>query len=430
MSSERTIRAAAWPITVGVTLLPVIWLVGIEFVWYHILALILLSRNWNAFRRIGPYDALFYLLIAVLGISLILSPTSVYGTPDRVVAALNNITLISVFYIVSVSTTHLVRQNKLTDGERAALMRSILRNVIAFVILSILAAGIWIWSSADRIWVPTLFGLVAPPMPGLLGEYQQATLIASDYPFGTKIPRSSMFATFSTTAAFVVASLSGIYLLAASLRQSPHDKVIRGFMPISIAAVAFTLSRASLFATVAAWLSAMLISRFRMLGLTAIIVTAIGLSWGVSNLFELLSEARPGSSATRFEGYSTSITMVMEASPLIGIGVKPRLDDLNIPIGSHSSVISFLVRGGILGASLGLLFFLGGPLMDAGRVILSYAAGRRRYGAPALLGAFFSAVFLVYFLVQDIDAYAVAAFVGGLYAGLLRAVANAPAPAP
>jgi hypothetical protein len=397
---------------------------GLEFLWYPMLAVALAWRNRRAFRHFDTFDLLFFALMAVLVFSLALAPTNSTGSLDRVLGAANNLALIATFYFCAKSTRHLVGAGGLYDETATfVLMRSLRRNMLAFIIVSTALYCVWFLSGGRDVSIPTLLG-VLPKLPGILNEYQQAVLVESDYLLGIKLPRSSLFAPFATTAAFLLAMMAGTYLLLSGTRAQPDFRRSSNLVPLSIAAVTMTLSRASMVAVISAWLLAAFTSRLKMIGLLCMLAAVGLISFNLTNSFDLLADARPGSSSTRLAVYEDSVELVLAQSPIYGIGVKPRVNERAIPIGSHSSPISFLVRGGLLGLTLGVLMYLAPVLRSATRIFLSFALGMRHFKRATLYGASYSLAFLAFFLVQDIDAYASAAFFGGVFVGLLSGVSR------
>lgn len=132
---------------------------------------------------------------------------------------------------------------------------------------------------------------------------------------------------------------------------------------------------------------------------------------------------REGSTTHRFDLYEYTVLAVLDRSPLLGLGIKPRILEFNIPIGSHSMYLGALLKGGVLG----LAFFLGWLLV----VAISWLAVLRRPlpgGSRALLAAVGGAVGAMSFwmLFEDLDAPQLVAFVYftlvGSLAVMIRAV--------
>lgn len=418
---------ALWPMVVGISSIPVAWFLGVGFIWYHILAITWAARNPRAFRAIGAVDIAFYLLVSTLAFSLTFSPARGYGSLDRMFGAANNISLIVVYYLCYKTARYVANSGIITDEAVAVIFRNI-RNIFKlFLGLGVVLAVIWYLLGQYDWSTRTVFGFLVPDLPGILGEYQQTALVNTDYLFGAKIPRVSIFAPFATTAAAVLMLLTGIgYLLRAGVKTQ-GAKLTKKLGLMSYISVFATIARASILAVTVAWTLRYMVGRGRALGLLVSLLALLVLYYlyatGVG-LFDLLNEARPGSSAARLGNYDASVSLVMSESPFYGLGVKPRLDVSFIPLGSHSSWISYLVRGGIIGTALASLFYVFFMFWNVAKIVLGYAAGSPRYDLYAITGALMACGFLSYYSVQDVDAYGVVAFLAGTYAGLLSVVAT------
>jgi hypothetical protein len=411
---------------VGISSIPIAWILGIGFIWYHVLAIIWASRNAKAFKTIGLVDVAFYLLVLTLFISLTLSPARGYGTADRMFGAANNISLIIVYYLCLKTSRYVSFSGMITKGVSRRIEKSI-RNIFLMMIVGGIVLSIIWYALGQHDWsTRTIFGFMVPDLPGIVAEYQDTPLVNTDYFFGAKVPRVSIFAPFATTAAAMLVLLSGIgYLLRAGSESEETKGQVR-FGLLSYIAVFMTIARASLFAVTVAWIVRYFVGLGRMFGVFAILIAAFGLYYlyesGVG-LFDLLNEARPGSNAARLGNYDASISLVMSEAPFFGLGVKPRLDVSFIPLGSHSSWISFLVRGGMIGTTLAALLYIGAMSISVVRIVLGYANGSPKYDLNAMTGAVLAVGFVAYYSVQDADAYGVVAFLAGIYTGLLSAVA-------
>ncbi|MGN7476663.1 O-antigen ligase family protein [Solibacillus silvestris] len=78
---------------------------------------------------------------------------------------------------------------------------------------------------------------------------------------------------------------------------------------------------------------------------------------GVFSILKELFEAREGSNDSRTYLMKESIRMTMENSPLIGMGVKVT-SLIGYPLGSHSTIVGFFYKTGILGLIAGAAIFL------------------------------------------------------------------------
>lgn len=68
--------------------------------------------------------------------------------------------------------------------------------------------------------------------------------------------------------------------------------------------------------------------------------------------------ARAGSNSTRLAINESSIKLMLERSPVIGMGIKDMLSTLSYPYGSHSSYIGYFYKAGVLGGIIYLCSFM------------------------------------------------------------------------
>ena len=97
---------------------------------------------------------------------------------------------------------------------------------------------------------------------------------------------------------------------------------------------------------------------FVIIVITLVLIIGI-LSW--QYVYFKLSDmllARAGSNLSRLTIYESSIKLVLERSPVIGMGIKDMLSTLPYPYGSHSSYIGYFYKAGILGGIIYLCSFM------------------------------------------------------------------------
>ena len=135
-----------------------------------------------------------------------------------------------------------------------------------------------------------------------------------------------------------------------------------------------------------------------------------------------VAEARAGSTATRLETYTLAIRMVLEQNLIFGLGIKPVDVSLaEIPIGSHSSVISTFTRGGLIGLALFLAFYL---TVAVRMMVVQVAAFTRsaRLTIESRLELVFLAraifIILIWYLTEDLDVPLYHTLLSGLIIGI------------
>ncbi|WP_187775829.1 O-antigen ligase family protein [Luteimonas suaedae] len=412
-----------------IALIPLWWLLGFGFFVFHAssLYIALLLR-----RAMIPRDGF---QIAVLGVSGILALSLAYNTAvfdidlSRTVAALHNISVMLVGYC---HYTYFKLLYQMDDAWVARVSRVLWRLCAISILLAVPLSYAVFSGKLQVLGIPTLLGFVLPPMDNLLGLYLKAEFVARDWFGGGDMPRLKILATNATASAGLIA-ISGF--IAAGFAMTRYRWLMFAFLGLVLLTIAATLTRAAL---LGALLGVMVIALAVIRKQYYLLVFAgAPLVLGAALIFlpDMLAEVndmREGSSNARFIAYQASFDEAMRVNPLIGLGVKPRVNDLAIPIGSHSTLFSTLVRGGGLGAAAAFIAFFLFPIVKGGKLALklmrrSAAFGCMRPYAIAALGGLPS--FIVYCTFQDIDVYTPITVVFFTYMAGLIYWANVPSSA-
>ncbi|TPE42985.1 O-antigen ligase family protein [Pontibacter mangrovi] len=121
----------------------------------------------------------------------------------------------------------------------------------------------------------------------------------------------------------------------------------------------------------------------------------------IDQLNEIYS-ARSSSNDTRYYIQSFSWNLMLKEAPIIGLGLKPRLNELfggEYPVGSHSTYIGYYVKNGLIGGSFIFLFFL--KLFSTS--VLTVLKENFSY-IKLVLNILFIEILIILFF-EDIDAY-------------------------
>ncbi|WP_411887131.1 O-antigen ligase family protein [Hydrocarboniphaga effusa] len=388
----------------SIALLPLWWIAGVDFIIYHLVALWLI---YKAPIVLKPRDALHFsllLLIFALTVSLIISVFGGDTDSFRMIAALNNVSIIGVGYVYY---GH-IRKRLDVDGNYVKLIwKAGFIIACMFIVVALSLSTTVMRGGAPEISVPTLFGLAVPKLPGLLGTYQRAYFVSADWFGGDNTPRLFIFAPFATGSA-VVAAITGYMGYAHLQTKRAWARLL--FLGLIFLAVALTLTRGAIAALVLgfAFLAFLRIGKLALLLLIVALPFLIVLSIAVlPSYFDQVLEMREGSSNLRLLIYRMSFEMVVDNNPLFGLGVKPREDSLGIPIGSHSTFLSVLVRGGFVSFFIAISAFVIVPL----KRLLGFSVLRgvkktydQRIVAGTIMGGYISC--LAFLILQDVDAYA------------------------
>lgn len=405
LTHKRVPRVARVPLLcIGLT--PLWWLLGTGFFIFHVAALLMILSAPNAMRPRTAFQWAVAALCAVLGLSLSIAILKESDELGRAVAALNNISILIVGYVFfSFFSFNLARNSELAfaisrTGGRLAL--------IAVAIALAALFGVFMGRFSELTF-PTLLGLITPAMDNLIGLYQRADVIAVDWFSESSVPRLTVLSANPTSSAAFIALSCFIGLGVTAGKGRIRVLVLLGLVLVTTAA---TLTRGAVFGLLAGmtvWFILVMGAKARFALIPLFPLVLIAAFSTLPSAVEKANSAREASSNTRMASYKLSYDMTMDDAPIIGMGIKPRVDSLVIPVGSHSTILSALVRGGIIGATLAFFAFFLMPAAWAAQVAWKLIVAPGRFGGRRLLAISVAAglpSFLVFCLLQDVDAYA------------------------
>jgi hypothetical protein len=389
--------------TGSIILLPLWWILGFDFFIYHLVSIYIFLRQPFAFSPSSFSQKMLLLIPFFLIVGAAVSFLGLEYDGFRYIAALNNISILLVGYCYFSFSRYLLVNKYLKYVEiwKAGFYIALIYIFLSALLFYVVVGG------GEALSLPTLLGLITPPAPGLLGQYQHAMLVSTNWFLGDFQPRLFIFAPFATGTALIgciIAFWGGAYL-----NENGWGVIkILLFMILMLIGVLLTLSRAT---SVGYFLGLIIIlayyipNKFYPSILIMLPLLFIALSPILLSAFQAGLESRQGSTDTRFFAYTQALKVVVEENLFTGIGVKPRSDNLIIPIGSHSSFIGVLVRGGVLALIPALIFFLVLPMKSCYLIFTkkSHVHSIKRGSLIFMLGAYACCVpFLIF---QDIDAY-------------------------
>ncbi|MCR9138481.1 MAG: O-antigen ligase family protein [Alphaproteobacteria bacterium] len=163
----------------------------------------------------------------------------------------------------------------------------------------------------------------------------------------------------------------------------------------------------------------------------AIGAVALFIGYGMEFLRAEIAEAyewRQASSGARLVSYLVGIEMVLDRNPLTGLGYLPMIPELvHIPIGSHSSWTSILVRGGFAALAvfaLAQILLLGKMWTTLQRVKSGAPTARLATLLPDIILVRCLIVTLLSWLTEDLDGPAAGVAFAGMAIGLFLGLHN------
>lgn len=346
-------------------LIPLWWILGVDFLMYFLIVVIAVGTV-----RMVPFgDLMSAALVTAIAVFLLRAYAALWEgvEVERVAAAIYNVmVLISGLAFYQFLCWPLRYSSQPFMEMSNIFFRSSV--VLFWISLALSAFGFGLSFFFDEFNIPTLFGALVPgDWPGgIVKLSKEASFFKPDWlnP-DSPLPRLHILGPYPNATAIAVCVLGHFAMLRYAIQG--RRKMLAVVWLGTLAMVAFTLSRASAGGLLAGFLVAGLIfSRgparivlsFGMALVLLFILASIG--WDVVG--SSAGGLREGSTALRVGNYNAAVDVTMELHPFFGLGVKPYDENVEkIPLGSHSTVISSYVKGGILGILAMLTAFFVAP---------------------------------------------------------------------
>lgn len=396
------------------------WLLGITLFWFHWLAIreFFKNRGVRASFFASPVSALT--LTYALWYAFSIAANAPFGSVDRIIAAIYNLSLwfMGCFAFASAASADWRSFAEFADRQFI---------LIAAVVgaLSCIALGAWHFLGVDTLGGPSLLGMLVDRgrAPQLLQSGLSIDILLPDYVGGFTIPRLTALAPYPTATAALL-----IILLPFVLLARPRSTLFRLLKPLAIAGIALglylTLSRIVIFGIVlcSLFVFCAYYKRLPLLLLTALFAFVILI---FTDSFQIIFDSRGGSTDLRFRLYDYQTRMALTYSPIYGMGLKDRVAEFIVPLGSHSTIIGSLYKTGAVGFMLVMGIIVSANLLWLKALHVARDTKEARFSAQ--VGFVVSAI-SVWMCTEDIDAPPLVCFAFflllGYSASLIRSVAN------
>lgn len=413
-------------IAATIVMLPVNWALGTDLPWVYLVGLVL---AFGMVRFALPEWQLLS-LAAALAFSLFLAMMT-HFQGERAFGAAYNISvllLLLIFINFGRQLDHAPRNHR-GIWPKDTIYGAALIAYISYVVFMVVTMGYSAVSGQSRIYFYSLILGNLGQLPGILGTYALNIVVESDWINGGVVSRNhgmGVYATESAIQVVMLGAMGAIYLIrrrmfmwAILLELSILPMLLPfGSRTTSLAYVA------SLAFLAVVWRGGVMLGAILLGPLVLAVVALFGPE--LVDLFQAsaqsVAESRAGSTATRLETYALAIRMVLDQNLIFGLGIKPVDVSLaEIPIGSHSSMVSTFTRGGLIGIGLFLAFYL---TLTARMIVVQVAAFARstRITIESRLEIIFLAralfVVLVWYLTEDLDVPLYHTLLSGLIIGI------------
>ncbi len=247
----------------------------------------------------------------------------------------------------------------------------------------------------------------------LLEDSTKIKIVKESYIFNIPVPRFSIMSPYANAYGALGLLIVPFLLFEFTKSKGVKKWLVLILLILTVASVFFSFSRTAIIILLfgLAFYVYSKIERYKRIMLVFIFLSLVFLSLGlIYEIFITILYAREGSSWDRFRLYMYSIEYIFNQNPIIGIGIKPFVDEFNIPVGSHSTYIGAFVKTGILGFSLIVMYML---------LLTKKCFEAIRYGDTFLTHISLSLVSLnLWSLTEDIDAPHLVNFLYFLHLGL------------
>ncbi|TAP40329.1 O-antigen ligase family protein [Alteromonas sp. KUL49] len=378
---------------------PLLWYTGFHIVLSPLAACFVYLRYRDRDR--SPETFIYFVFFLYMFIRAIASLIS--GDAGRAIATFYN-------FLVLFSGFLLFQTIKGSDKFSLQIIKSF-ANLFLFTVISYQLIYMFVLVSGEYyLYHKSLLGIIFQnaELPGLLDAAKTAIYTRFEWGFGDVVPRMVFLAEFPTTSALILSLTYAFFILYKFKKLSFFQLLMIDF--IVLVSLTYTQSRVMLLAFLLSLLLSYLLILHRnnkvrafLYGAFPFLIVMIGL--GVFYLTDYLSSFRASSANVRFLSYMMGIELVLDSNPWFGLGVKPRVDSLiDIPIGSHSTLISSLVKFGIIGALFSTILFFIFPIKHVLLKVFNHniPTEYRVFSVRVL------PVILLWMVFQDLDAYTIA----------------------
>lgn len=308
-------------------LFPFFWLIGLELPLMYSFLISNLKYLYTKKDKVLIFGFFFILLQFI---SIYLSIYNIYFDPVRIVASIHN-TFVYFFLLLGYSLSLRLEQHEINK-----IMKLIF---IWLIFLSIFSICFYYLTHSEFLYQIYNLKIQFFRIAFFSGWEYPRLLIFSDYPNGVAILLFLIF---------------GLYLYTSTKPKSIKHLI---FGLIFIALEFFTGSRVVMLLSILLVILIFIDKQWKysllfILGLYAILFIYL------SGFFDFLLNSREGSNTMRALIYKLSITTWLDTNLLFGIGLKPYVNGMNYPLGSHSTILGAFMKFGLIGGSMLLFLYI------------------------------------------------------------------------
>lgn len=269
------------------------------------------------------------------------------------------------------------------------------------------------------IFLGTLYSIITqeafviktvPELFGVESSFFKAEFNRITWHYVSYFPRSKVLATYPNGTGLI---LLMIYFIYAYFNYDKlwYKKIVS--LLVFVACVFSTGSRLYLVFSLALLLIFIIDSK-KKLYFMLVFFTPIFFLYLVPEIEDLFFKIRHESNAQRIKIYLSSLELMINTNPITGLGIKPKIQELNVyPLGSHSTLIGYFVKCGVICGSLVLFVYLK-TLFNYIKLMMNYAFGKLKFDNKKFFFSNFFIMIVLASLFEDFDAYELVPFLFGI----------------
>ncbi|EMY4796373.1 MULTISPECIES: O-antigen ligase family protein [Bacillus cereus group] len=350
---------------IGILLIPLWWILGLNIIIFHVISLLmfisalLYCKKSNQKVIYKGYSKLLLFFIFVYASSIVINSSAF--EMNRVVGSIYNLSywIMGFCIIVSINNTEIEFKNltKLLNSFRIV---GLIQGV--FCIYSI-----YIWKKGEYfVEIKSLLYNAIPQALrfDIIESTMNLNIVKTDWFLQSDFPRFTGFFLYPTATGVGTSII--IFLTIVYYKFVKRGKV-RSFFELLIIMLPliFSLSRTAVMSLIVAIIvvTAMAVPKNREIylrisqGMCVGAVLFIVMYFFLDDFASFMLDSREASTGQRQIIYKMAIQNAM-SSPFLGIGMKPYVSWIEVPIGSHSTYIGVLMKTGIIGFFLFISFIL------------------------------------------------------------------------
>lgn len=412
---------------IGILLMPIWWILGLNVIIFHFISLIMIVWNVMLLKKrrlhhvgINKISIILTAFILIYACSILINASS-FET-SRVIGSLYNLSywIMGLFIIASISNIN-ISSDELETFCNSFRIVGLIQGIFCIFAIFLWSKGVYNLDIEAFLYkfIPQTLRF------DIIDSTMLLNIIRTDWFLNTNFPRFTGFFLYPTATGVGTSIILCFTVAYYSYKSYNAIHKLIEMIIISLPLI-FSLSRTAILAFIISNILVMILklpkgNKIYLFACNVIFIgicTMLFLYISIEPMVSFILNSREASTGQRQLIYELAIKKVLE-SPLLGIGMKPYVYGIEVPIGSHSTYIGTLMKTGFIGLFL-LTVFLFRVLFVWLNKYNNNVDYKKRYIIKNLGIIIFTLI--IWMFTEDIDAPQSVAFFLFLSIGLLLSV--------